>query len=251
VLKDFTRTIWKKGHEEWSRTLTKITCLYQEAEIKMVAEGKRRAATMHLNQNDTDLQLLKLNDLGLIFTPLYRSGFFQGFSHQIKAPAPGEPFFWFGCVTKTLEDGKKFKKADESVDYITTGELLGYPDCCIKYFNKVFPINTDPVWTTLEGAISGYPECNTLARYFGPRITAHISCSPICEATKRVGQDWLAVMDSIDHDTTIELKQFLEAQMVWDSYHGILELHTEHFLGLTHTHVYLDKHRIINWSGTP
>jgi hypothetical protein len=127
--------------------------------------------------------------------------------------------------------------------------MLGYPDCCVKYFERMFPINYDPIWVDLEGEVEGYPEANQMLRYFGVRITSHLSCSPTCEATKEIGENWFKVMKELNEKLAKEIYELLAGPIIWNSYHGVVQVETPYFVGLTHTFPYLERPRIIRWKG--
>lgn len=249
----FVRIIPKQGHEEWVVKLNKMSRLIVEAEYQMVKQGYRTAATAHIDQNNLQEKLERLNKDGLIFTPLKKSGYYEGFAHKHKEVGPNDPFYWYGCITRTYEDAEKFKKADigfdSPIDHKTVGLMLGFPECCTDYFEKTFHINYDPVWIGKEGKISGYPECNVLLRYFGVRISHHLTCSPTCKDAQKNGQVWLKVMGEIDKKLTDELYDLLAGKVTWNSYHGVAQVETPYFVGLTHTFPLLEKPRIIEWKG--
>lgn len=248
-ISSFVRIMPKQGHEKWMAKLTKIGMMFHEAEYQMVKQGYRKAAVIHVDQNNLEETWEKVNKDKLIFTPILKSGYYEGFAHKHKPVVPGEPFYWYGSLTQTYEDGQKFKKAENEGDHKTIGSLLGYPECCSKYFTKNFPINYDPIWLERKGKITGYPECNQMLRYFGVRMTSHFSCSPVCEKTKKIGKDWLKVMKEIDKDSAKEVYNLLNGPITWDSYHGVVQVETPYFVGLTHTFPLLEKPRIIKWEG--
>jgi hypothetical protein len=109
-------------------------------------------------------------------------------------------------------------------------------------------LNPDPVWIGLEGAIKGYPECNTLLRYFGPRMVPHMPCSPTCKETRRIGKSWFRIMKKINNKLANEFYNLLSTSITWNSYHGIVQVETPYFLGLDSTFNYIKKPRIIKWT---
>ncbi len=251
---NFVRIMPKQGYEKWMIDLYKMNRLADESEYQMVKQGYRLAATININQDNLQQELERFNKDGLIFTPLRKSGYYEGFSHKHKEVGPGEPFYWYGCLTQTYEDAQKFKKADagdgRQSDHMTIGSMLGFPKCCTEYFTKTFlKINYDPVWIDKEGKINGYPECNVLLRYFGARIVHHFTCSPTCKASKKVGQVWLKLMREIDKNLTEKLYDLLAGPTIWNSYHGVVQVETPYFVGLTHTFPYIEKPRVIKWKG--
>ena len=248
-MQDFVRIIMKRGHEDWQSRLNKISSLQNEAELQMVAKGFRQATTAHLSQDNINRLLPRLNKLGLYFTPIAKSGYYQGFAHRHKEVKPGDPFYWYGCVTRTVTIGEIFKAADMAADHKAVGRLLGYPECCTEYFARAFPKDYDPIWLGLSGEVHGYPACNQMLRYFGPRITSHLSCSPDCKATDEFGRIWLEVMRTIDPEAADDMLHILSKPFTWDSYHGVVQVETDYFVGLTHTSMRPDSHRIICWKG--
>jgi hypothetical protein len=248
-MKNFVRIIPKQGFEEWPSKLGRMGFLYHQAEYEMVKRGLRAAATYHIDYQCLIEEMEKIRKDGLIYTPLRKSGYYQGFAHFHPPVRPGEPFFWYGCLTKTQKDAEIFKKADEKGDHKTIGKMLGYPECCIDYFIHVFPINYDPIWVNLEGEVEGFPEANQMLRYFGPRITSHLSCSPTCKATKEIGEVWFKIMEELDEKLAKEMYELLRGPIVWNSYHGVVQVETPYFIGLSHTFPYLERPRIIYWKG--
>ena len=251
-MENFIRIIPKKGFEEWPQKLGQLGRVYHEAEYDTVKKGVRDASTVHMDQHNIKKLLERFNKDGFQFTPLRISGYYQGFSHFHPTVKEGEPFYWYGCLTRTYKDGQKFKEADLKGDHRVIGQMLGYPDCCVKYFEKTFPkVNYDPIWINLQGEVQGWPECNQMLRDFGARITGHLSCSPICKATKVIGERWLDVMKKTDKESAGMLYSLLSQKIIWNSYHGVIQVDTPYFLGLTSSFPYLEKPRIISWSSLP
>jgi len=246
-MKDFVRIMPKQGFEDWPSKLGEMGNLYHEAEYQMVKKGYRAAATYHIDYQDLIEAMEKIRKDGLIYTPLRKSGYYQGFAHFHHPVKLGEPFFWYGCLTKTQKEAERFKEADLRGDHKTIGKMLGYPDCCVDFFDKTFHLNYDPIWIDLEGEVRGFPECNQMLRYFGVRITSHLSCKPNCRATKEIGQIWFEVMKEANKKLAKELYDLLSGSTIWNSYHGVAQIETSYFLGLTHTFPYLKKPRIIYW----
>ena len=247
-MQDFTRIIPKHKYEEWPGKLGRMSELFSQAEYQMVKKNFRTAAIVRLDPNNLQAILEKANKDRLILTLLKKQSISAGFSATIKPAEQGQPFIWSGCLTRTYKDGQKFKQADSKNDHQTIGRMLGYPDCCIDYFIRTFPIDPVPVWVELKGKVRGFPECNGMLRYFGPKIVAHLSCSPLCQATKEIGKTWFKVMQEIDKDLANELYELLAGPITWDSYHGVVQIETPYFVGLNNALFILKKPRIINWA---
>jgi len=243
----FVRVLEKQGHEGWRDRLAKMSGLFHKAEYETVRQGRRPAAIIHVDERNYLEMSDKINRDELVFTPFLRSGYYEGFSHQHKPVKPGEPYYWYGSLTRTHKEGIEFKEANTRNDHMAYGKFLGYPKCCAKYFVENFPSNYDPIWLDREGEVSGYAAANQMLRYFGARITSHFSCSPTCEKTKKVGQVWLDVMEGIDPELTAELYKLLSGKMTWSSYHGVVEVETPYFVGVTHTYPLIEKPRNLRW----
>ena len=100
----------------------------------------------------------------------------------------------------------------------------------------------------LDGRVKGYPEANCLLRYFGARIVSHLPCSPVCEGTRKVGVRWLEIMRDIDEEAAGWLVKLLSSETTWDSYHGVVQVETPYFIGVTHSFPYMERHRVIECS---
>jgi len=248
-MQSFTRIIPKQKCEDWPLKLGKMGALYHEVEYQTVKRKIREATIISVNPENLDELFQKFDKDGLIFIPLRKTKKAESFSFKVKSPEPGEAFYWLGCLVRTKKEGKIFKKADQKHDHKTIGRMLGYPDCCIKYFIKNFPVNYDPIWVNLKGKVFGYPECNGMLRYFGPKIVAHYSCSPTCQATKKIGRTWLKIMKEIDKDLAKEMYNLLAGPITWDSYHGVVQVETPYFIGVVNSFPFVEKPKIIDWKG--
>ena len=91
------------------------------------------------------------------------------------------------------KDGKcaDAKKLEEDGNHFELGILLGYPECCCRFFAENFSSkNTDLTLKTLENS-KGY-EFNFLnnicARHFDISLLSHFPCSFECEESTAIAQ---------------------------------------------------------------
>jgi len=248
-MQSFTRIIPKQKCEDWPSRLNKMGNLYQELEYQTVKRKIRKAAIIDVYPENLDESLQKFSRDNLIFIPLRKTKRAESFAFKTESPQPGEAFCWVGCLVRTKKEGKIFKEADQKHDHKIIGQMLGYPDCCIEYFIKNFPVNYDPIWVNLEGKVAGWPECNGMLRYFGPKIIPHYSCSPTCEASRKIGKTWLKIMKEIDKDLAEEIYNLLAEPITWNSYHGVIQVETPYFIGLVNGFPFVEKAKIIDWKG--
>jgi len=266
----FTRIVWKnqKSKDEWNNKLIKVTDLYNKLEFETLKRDVRRACTIHVNMNNLGNIINKLNKEDMIFTPITKSASYQGFSHKHIVPKPDQPSHWYGCVTKNIEDAEAFKIASNSNNnddtHIPIGELLGFPKCCSRRFTEIwktgnydgmFEIAKETTDSELKeynnkivctiNDIDKYSITSPLLRYFGIRIISHFPCQLKCNKSLDVANKWLDIMYDIDNDTAGWLVDILGQIETWDSLNGVVEVHTPHFVGITHTYPLLNKNRII------
>jgi hypothetical protein len=267
----FTRIVWKTNvaKNKWNDKINAISTMYARCELETVKNGMRRATTWHMDMNNLSQTFDMINNHGLIFTPIAQSGYYEGFSHCHRPVIPGKPSYWYGSLTKTVEDGELFKTAsnekEQDAVHIPIGELLGYPKCCTDKFISIWKTgNYDGMYEIAEQTedvditcrdsakvctihdIGKYSINSPLLRYFGIRAIAHFPCSLKCKESYTVAQKWLKVMDTIDPDASNDLKELLSSVISWDSLNGVVEVDTPYFKGITHTYPYLGQHRIIN-----
>lgn len=109
----FTRIVWKTDatKKKWNDKINAISTLYAKCELETVTNGMRRATTWHIDMNNLMHTFDLLNTQGLVFTPIAQSGYFSGFSHYHRPVIPGKPSYWYGSLTKSVEDGVLFKNA--------------------------------------------------------------------------------------------------------------------------------------------
>lgn len=247
TMQDFTRIIPKQNYEKWPGKLGLMAELFYQTEYQTVKKKFRTAGIIQINPNNLEVVMEKINKDHLIFTPFKKIGISFGFTAVAGPVESNQPFNWQGCLTRTHKDGQKFKEAFLKSDHQTIGRMLGYPECCINYFIRSFPIDPCPIWVDLEGKIKGFPECNGMLRYFGPKIVAHLSCSPTCRETQKIGKIWFKTMQEINKNLANELYNLLAGPIIWNSYHGVVQIETPYFVGLNNVLFILKKPRIINW----
>jgi hypothetical protein len=108
------------------------------------------------------------------------------------------------------------------------GELLGYPECCRKFFQRVW---VDEKWfdTTIPQAsdlqqIDRYS--NILWRWHGVRLVSHLPCSFNCRATHEIGERMLYEFEKLDMEASRWVFDILDWPVRYTSLHGIAEITT-------------------------
>jgi len=252
-LDPITRKVWwsPQLQEEWEPRLNRVRDVYFEAEKQTFLKGMRRVFVYHVNslRFDASYEFLRENDL--VFYPTNKSGTYQGFSHKHMPVERGKPYTLYGAAVKSddKEAGKLFVEYSKSspVNHVEIGRLLGYPQCCLDFFDETWNRETvDPIYESAiktEGAmvedntvtVECHPYCNNMLRYFSIRITPHISCSMQCEETIKWGEQWIEVMNKIDSEATKWIIELLSMPITWDCYRGVAIIDTPIFRGVTNS----------------
>lgn len=251
--KPTARLMFYKGAEHLKEWVGRISRLHFMTELETVKRGLRDVATVHIDPWRMDEQVERLAREGLVFMPLRRTRPYSGFSHKHLPPAsPQERFVWYGCVAKSLDRALEFREADRRGDHEKMGEMLGYPKCCVRFFQRVWSEGYyDPVWQMLDNSevldSDGYavvrssPFSNPILRYFGIRIVSHLPCSFSCPQSVVVGKEWYEVMKDLDERGAVMCWKLLRLATTWDSWKGFAIVETSLFHGVTNTYPYLER----------
>jgi len=249
-LKPFTRLVLKTNSKYSHDDLRLLANEYYEAEIKTVAEGLRKCATVHITSLDLWNKLNLIEKHNLVFVPILVTAVIRGFAHKFYQPRPNEPYSVFGVVARDYSTAREFKKAFEMRDDIKMGELLGYPKCCTKFFAETWYKCYDPIYhiaVNTEGhrkigkyevlVEDFYPECNILLRYAGIRAVPHFVCSFKCKQSKELGEQFTSF---ITHRN--QLYNILSTPMSWDCFKGVAIVYTRDFELVVNSVPYKEKH---------
>jgi len=236
----FVSISYKVGHKDiWEPRMARINQACYRAELQTVVNGDRDVCTIHVNVDNLSEWMERLRILGLVLTPIVHVADFHGYNHKHQKPTPNKPSHWLCGVTRTHEIGQAFKEAEGGCNHKEAGRLLGFPECCTDAFLVNFRKNFDP--QPLITAETTYPECNVTLRYFGARFISHLPCSTDCSASREVAKKFIKAIKMIDPEVVDWVYELLNGPLTWDSYHGIVEVDTPYFLGVTHSFPLMER----------
>uniref|UniRef100_A0A6M3LYH2 Uncharacterized protein n=1 Tax=viral metagenome TaxID=1070528 RepID=A0A6M3LYH2_9ZZZZ len=257
------KVYWNKDLEAlWEPRIKRVRKLYSDAELATVVTGMRRVYVYHVNSErfDQSYDFLRRNDL--VFFPTNKSAVYSGFSHRHLPVKRGTPYTLYGAAVKhdDQEAGELFTKysTGDLTDHTGIGELLGYPTCCTEFFNETWSHKSiDPIYEAaietpdareIDNVIevSCHPYCNNMLRYFGIRITPHLTCSMQCEETIKWGEEWIEIMRQIDDEATDWVIELLSMPLTWDCYKGVAIIDTPLFRGVTNSDMTMEKKMVRN-----
>ena len=255
------RIIWvsEAAKDKWMVPIAEACAAYSVMEQRTVAEGIRRCMTSHVTPDRIEQQIRGFAKVGLTFVPIQKVGTYQGFAHRHPPVVEGQPWSYYGIVAKRVEDAEAFVDATERGDHITMGDLLGYPECCTRFFQNVWMRGyVDPIWQAAENTESSVaaevqrpsggtfetitreikmnPAMWTGLRYIGLRIAPHLVCSFDCAPSIEIAKDWTALsqrtrpVDGLD-----DLLRLLDMPCEWSCLKGIAMVSTPIFRIVTNS----------------
>ena len=157
------------------------------------------------------------------------------YSNSAEKPVAGERYE-FRIVIGRSENLSLFKEAWDESDDEAIGDLLGYPQCCQRFFKKVWCEKglRDTSWEMVredqkEGVMANVHRkndddwmCNILWRWAGPRAVSHLPCSFACDDTKAVAQSLIDASIGYGYGQEMKwLQEILQWPVEWSGLHGI------------------------------
>jgi len=139
VLPDFTRLSWVSdpAREVWEPRLGRITKAWFEIEWLAILSGVRRCGVTVTSPEDLITKGGEWVKRGLSALPLEIQGFAGSYSSTAQKAQLGEPFV-YRIVIGASPDLAAFKAAWDAGDNQEIGRLLGYPPCCLAFFQAVW-----------------------------------------------------------------------------------------------------------------
>ena len=263
-LKEWTRLIWTtntSGNDLWKSRMQKITSMWTEMEKLTVLNGIRSAAMVFVfPENLLPLtQWAAKNDLLALPVQQVSANTENGYAAESITYERGKLFQYRVIITKKEHSDQAYACYARS-DEQAIGELLGFPNCCSKFFQEYWVDQKykDVSWPMAVNTIgsipddvyeiditNGHPNCNILWHWMGVRLTMHLPCSFTCNPTINLVNDII----QCGHDAGFveELKwtqEILSWPIEWSALHGIAEIKTPLFKVSTRTDATADRYII-------
>jgi hypothetical protein len=229
---DFLRVIWVSSfaREYWESKIQTISNLWPTIERQSVLSGLRWGALQSITpENLPEAHHWALrNDIPLSIVGM--DGMVDDYGNASVPYTSGQPFtyrVYFGANPKEAHDNWKFG------DNIGIGGALGFPECCINFFDKFWRSEgwrdlTYPAMVGKETRNLMYN--NVLLRHIGIRPVFHLPCSFMCKESCKIGMDVYDLMVSLGHKNEAEWsRELVSMPMEWTSLHGIASLVTPLF----------------------
>lgn len=241
-LPDFTRYAWvsDRARAIWEPRINQVTNMLLELEWRAVAAGLRQCALRTIHPEQVSSLAATLAPFNIQIEPLQKIAISKNYSASLQTVDEGKPFTYWAVLGRR-EDTEAFKSAYWGNDQETIGRLLGYPDCCTRFFSEVW-VNQGCVDTTWQMAhetlsshivtpheieISQVSSSNILLRWLGVRAVFHLPCRFDCEATQQLADNLAKVAKQAGFHKELDwLTEMQRWSVEWSALHGIAEIKT-------------------------
>jgi hypothetical protein len=241
-LEEFVRHSWasNEAQDTWEPRIGKIVNCLHDLEWRSILEGLRACALTSVPPDELEFFAAMLATHGLTIASLEKVAVQDTYTNSFKTPQEGEPFHYW-CAIGRAPDVQLFEAAYVEHDDGAIGRLLGYPKCCIDFFNKVWVDERfiDTTWPQAQNTaakksitpthieISGSPSCNQLLRWLGPRLAIHLPCSFDCQPTIDLTNKLIEVARSAGfHGEMDWMEEMLSWPVDWIALNGLAEITT-------------------------
>jgi len=223
-MREFTRVVWDSdaARTVWAPRVAAIQTAWAAAEVRTVAEGVRPAALVF----DSPGLAEQLHDEHLRRVTLAPSRF---------------------VIARATETATAFVDAWRRRDDCTVGQLLGFPDCCIAFFDQVWNLEQrrDPTLAMAHRHPTPLGS-NILGRWLGVRLVPHLPCAFGCPATEAHAGLFRAFLP---RDCAEWAQEILAWPVQYSALHGIAEIVFPVVKTITNTD-YTAQRRVIRLAGT-
>ncbi|MEM2086833.1 MAG: hypothetical protein QXF06_05450 [Archaeoglobaceae archaeon] len=243
-LQNFLRIIYKNeaSKGKYSKIFQEAQSFVSKLEILTVLEGLRKCAWQTIAEEQQLEYVKRLAKLGLITLPVRFSKRFEGFAHRFEEAKAGERRNLSIIISKNIYDALEFEEAYWQGDHIKQGEMLGFPECCARFFSEVWAQGYfDPIWQIAKRSeiikknkkklvVRFHPLSNPLLRYVGIRFSFHIPCSFNCAQSVELASRIERIARRANNELVDEFMRLLSKELSWSVNHGIAVVRDKEFL---------------------
>jgi len=133
-------------------------------------------------------------------------------------------------ISKNKSDVKKAKKYESDNDHNKLGTILGYPSCCIKFFEKNNKKQekrfNDYLLTSLNQS-KGYIfpfQNNIAARHFDLALLSHFPCNLHCKKSEKQAEERLKIIEKYSTQYEAILHKMLKQSIIYTENYGVFML---------------------------
>ncbi|MDX1493429.1 MAG: methyltransferase domain-containing protein [Longimicrobiales bacterium] len=237
-LPDFTRVSWadEKLASTWAPRVAAVSEMVQELQWLSVVEGVRSSALLkQVSASSWPEVRGRARKLGLIAMPLSVSGVAGSYSTTAVPLEEGRPVGLEVALFKAPSLARLWMDYAGNSD--REGKLLGYPQCCRRFFEETWGTYLDTTWQMAErgGTVDGRTAtvegslASVMLRWVGVRLVQHLPCSFSCDYSKRIAEDMLRLARDRFPGAARHAEEMLEWDTEWSALHGIAIIRTPAF----------------------
>jgi hypothetical protein len=239
--------------KKWNEALQVVRRRWREIEWRSVAAGLRECALMPLADAELPAFAETLTAADLDLVPLQRIAATGNYANRLIQARKGEAGMFF-CLISHRRYTSESLRLWQGHSHAALGRLLGYPDCCIAFFEQVWSSFSDTTWpmarntpghayeaSGLRCVVSGPWQTNVLLRWLGVRAVPHFPCSFSCEATVRFANTLAAICPNDGGDLCEEI---LRWPVEWSAMNGCAEIRTSEVTIVTSTDITHQRHSV-------
>ncbi len=134
---------------------------------------------------------------------------------------------FFIYISKDESLLRKSKTSEQINDNIALGVSLGYPLCCVDFFNNNSTVQSSkqndyvlPALNATKGIEFPY-ENNICARYFDYSLINHFPCTLDCKESEELGKKYEKVLGELRPKYINQLREMLKSVVIYTEYDGV------------------------------
>jgi hypothetical protein len=225
-----TRVIWtsQAAQELWSPRIARINQAWAAVERASVLNF-RSACRQSVSPDELPALSGKVAEQGLGLLILGKQNAGGMYSSRGSEHTSGA-FNYNIVLAQDIATARTFSIASKAGQNDVMGDLLGYPPCCIRFFEQAWTKESwmDTTWPMVRDAGSNHvvidgvhPWNNILLRWLGVRPVPHLPCSFGCPGTRALGEKFAALWPAEELGW---MRELLEANIEWNAMKGTAEI---------------------------
>ena len=232
---EHTRVIWTSAEARalWEPRIARIVQAWEAVERASV-DTFRLACRQSVTPEQLPFLSIKAAEAGRALLVLGQNGSTAHYQARPVAVVPGQPFTYTVVLAQDMAAARTFALAVEQGHDEVVGDLLGYPPCCIKFFQQVWMQERwmDTTWPMVRGGENKvifsaiHPANNILLRWLGVRLVPHLPCSFECPGTRGLGEAFANLLREGFEDEHRWMLELLSANIEWNAIKGTAEIRT-------------------------